>query len=112
MINAYSKTEKNNMIETLEDFYSDYLPLMKKAIKKVLICIESERDSEKGINNRESNEHIKSRIKSPESMRNKLERKRQKANAENAITKVQDACGIRVVCTFLNDVFDVVDTLL
>jgi len=111
MINAYSKTEKYTVIETLEDFYNDYLPLMKKAIQKVLICIESEKNNEKEIYNRESIEHIKSRIKSPESMRNKLVRKRQKANAENAISKVQDACGIRVVCTFLNDVFDVVNTL-
>jgi len=111
MTNAYSKTEKYTVAETLEDFYSDYLPLMKKAIQKVLTCIESESNNEKGICNRESIEHIKSRIKSPESMRNKLERKRQRANAENALSKVQDACGVRVVCTFLNDVFNVVDIL-
>jgi len=102
MINSYIKSGNYPEHESLGNFYEDYLPFMYDAMGKVLSLIETDR---------ESVEHIKSRIKSPESMSSKLERKHEKANVENALTKVYDACGVRVVCAFLNDVFEIVDAI-
>ena len=57
-------------------------------------------------------EHVEYRIKSDESMREKLRRKGLKETAENALTQVHDAMGIRVVCSFLRDVYAVRDYLV
>lgn len=56
-------------------------------------------------------EHISYRIKSEESMINKLTRKGLSLTAQNAIETVHDAVGIRVVCAFLNDVYMIRDHL-
>ncbi len=52
-------------------------------------------------------EHIRSRIKSAESMREKLARLDVPATAENAISAVNDAVGIRVVTHFIGDVYTI-----
>jgi putative GTP pyrophosphokinase len=99
------------MKNALECYYGDNLPFMNLAAEKVLNCIEAARMKKEEASGREAVEYVKSRIKSPESMRSKLKKKSCEANVLNSLTKVHDACGIRVVCTFINDVFDMVCTL-
>lgn len=53
-------------------------------------------------------EHIKTRIKSESSIKKKLEKKGYTYNAENIIKHVSDVVGIRIVCSFLSDVYDLV----
>lgn len=53
-------------------------------------------------------EHIKSRIKTEKSIREKLKRKGYEYNLENLRTHVHDIVGIRIVCSFLSDVYDIV----
>lgn len=54
-------------------------------------------------------EHITSRIKSDESMREKCRRKGIPETPENALVTNKDAIGIRVICSFVDDVFSVVE---
>lgn len=56
-------------------------------------------------------EHIKSRIKSEESAIEKLEKKGYEVNLKNFIKYVHDMIGIRIVCSFLSDVYSVVDMI-
>lgn len=49
-----------------------------------------------------------SRIKSPESMRRKLEARGLPVNSQSALTQVHDAVGVRIICSFLDDVYRVV----
>ena len=56
-------------------------------------------------------EHVLSRIKSDESMREKLSRKGLAENSDNALYGVYDAIGMRIVCSFLKDVYAVRDHL-
>ncbi len=56
-------------------------------------------------------EHLSGRVKTEKSMRDKLARMGLEATAENALTQVYDAVGIRVVCRFLNDIYQVADAL-
>ena len=49
-------------------------------------------------------EHVNTRIKSDESMREKCERKGLEASAYNALTRVRDAIGVRVVTRFIDDI--------
>ncbi|MCI8394393.1 MAG: GTP pyrophosphokinase family protein [Bacilli bacterium] len=53
-------------------------------------------------------EHIKGRIKSIESIKEKLEKYNRDWNANNIIKHVKDIVGIRIICSFLSDVYDIV----
>lgn len=56
-------------------------------------------------------EHIKSRIKSLESIGAKLEKKELEITPTNARTHVHDIAGIRVTCSFVSDIFKIHDML-
>ena len=62
-------------------------------------------------NNYNPVEHIKSRIKSDESIKKKLEKKGYEFNKENIINNIHDIIGFRIVCSFLSDVKSVVKVL-
>ena len=56
-------------------------------------------------------EHIKSRIKTQESAFNKLSKKGYQINSYNLLKHVHDIIGVRIVCSFLSDVYEVVDLI-
>ena len=56
-------------------------------------------------------EHLKYRIKAEDSMREKCRRQGLPETAESALQGIQDAIGLRVVCTFLDDVYAIRDYL-
>ena len=56
-------------------------------------------------------EYMKSRVKSPKSMMGKLIRKNLKPDIETARKNFDDIAGIRVVCSFLSDIYEVADML-
>lgn len=55
---------------------------------------------------------IKTRLKSPLSIKHKLERKNQPFSLASIEENVNDIAGIRVVCSFLDDVYMLADALL
>jgi putative GTP pyrophosphokinase len=54
-------------------------------------------------------EHIKTRIKSPESIVKKLERKELDLTYTNMINYLNDVAGIRIICSFLPDIYRIVE---
>ena len=56
-------------------------------------------------------EHIKSRIKTIDSAVNKLVKKGYSVNLDNLVRHVHDMVGVRIVCSFVSDVYDVVNML-
>lgn len=56
-------------------------------------------------------EHIKSRIKSPKSIKEKLVRKNLTVNTANIVNHLDDIIGLRIVCSFIPDVYDIVSTI-
>ena len=56
-------------------------------------------------------EHIKSRIKTKESAFDKLKRKGYPSDLENMILHVHDMVGVRLVCSFKSDVYDIVNII-
>ena len=50
-------------------------------------------------------EHIRSRLKSPASIANKLKKKGVEATWENALMYVDDIAGIRIICSFNEDIY-------
>ena len=48
--------------------------------------------------------HITSRVKTPESIINKMKKKNYEVNYQNLIEKINDISGIRIICTFKDDI--------
>jgi len=53
-------------------------------------------------------EHVKSRIKNQRSIEDKLEKKGYKLNTHNIMNHVHDMIGVRIVCSFMTDIYDIV----
>ena len=91
---------------THEEFYGSSFPAMQQTEWELMTLLRQYPDIEP--------EHPKSivyccsRLKSPESMKRKLEKRGYPPTAEAALSKVYDAVGIRVVCAFAEDVYRVV----
>ncbi len=84
---------------------------LEAVITEITARLEVIRKYKKITNDRDPIEYIKSRIKSEESMKEKLERKGLEVNLENALTKIYDSAGIRIICTFVDDVYDIVEII-
>ena len=56
-------------------------------------------------------EHMKSRLKTEKSIIDKLNKKGYEVTTKNMILHVHDIIGIRIVCSFLEDVYDIVDII-
>ncbi|MBO6015542.1 MAG: GTP pyrophosphokinase family protein [Lachnospiraceae bacterium] len=57
-------------------------------------------------------EHIKSRIKSPESIVKKLKKNGYESTIENMVKYVNDIAGIRVICSFTSDIYRIAEMLI
>jgi len=56
-------------------------------------------------------EHIKSRLKSPESIAEKLHRQNLTMTSENAREYLTDIAGLRCICSYAKDIFYIADVL-
>nr|WP_147554259.1 GTP pyrophosphokinase family protein [Bacillus testis] len=56
-------------------------------------------------------EHIKSRIKKPDSTIRKLRRKGLEPTIENADKHIKDIAGIRVICSFISDIYTIFEII-
>lgn len=56
-------------------------------------------------------EFIKSRIKQPESIADKMRRKGHPISVESVMENLSDVAGIRVICAFIDDIYKVADML-
>lgn len=94
-----------------QEFYQEAYVLLEGAIIEVLSRLEIIRKYRTTKRCNDPVEHCKARIKSAESMKEKLERKGLQPTTLNALTQIYDAAGIRIVCTFLNDIYWIADML-
>ena len=95
-----------------ESIYVEYLPKLEAARDYLVKEIEVVREEMKKKYDLDPVEHLISRIKSEESMREKCRRKGFEETTESALTKIFDAVGIRVVCAFISDVYVIRDHLV
>lgn len=93
------------------EFYKESYVLLEGAIIEVLSRLDIIRKYRATQHYKDPVEHCKARIKSAESMKEKLHRRNLPVTVESALTQVYDAAGIRVVCTFLDDIYWIVNML-
>ena len=97
---------------TVDDIYGGHRPKMEAALDRLVERIRElkiELQDEMVFN---PIEHVLARVKSDESMREKLRRKGLPETTESALTSVYDALGIRIVCAFLSDVYTIRDHIV
>lgn len=86
------------------EFYGENLILLEGAISEFLSCMDMIRRYEVQLGNRDPVALSQTRIKSAESMRQKLQRLAFPVTAESAMKNVFDAAGVRLVCPFIQDI--------
>ena len=95
---------------TYEEYYGDSLSLLKQIEAHLLELVRQypARGYPDGV---EPILYCKSRIKQPESIIRKLEQRGFSTDVESALSNVHDAVGVRVVCSFVDDVYKVAQWL-
>lgn len=56
-------------------------------------------------------EHIKARIKTPESIVKKLKRDGYESTIDNMVKYINDIAGIRIICSFTSDIYRIADMI-
>ena len=91
--------------------YKDSIVLLEGAIDEIKLKLDLIRKNKIIKNERDPISYITSRIKTEESMKQKLMRKNIPINLDNALNKVYDAAGIRIICSYVDDVFEMANIL-
>jgi len=103
------KDFKNIDISKLDSHIEDFRSLSLKyrcALREIEAKFATLNDEYKSIHSHNPIEHMKSRLKTPESILEKLQRKGLEFSIESAET-LTDIAGIRVTCSFLSDVYEI-----
>lgn len=87
------------------DIYGPYRPAMERVMASLVSQIEKSGRAENGD---KLYEHLAYRIKGDQSMREKLARSHLAETTENALRQLIDSIGLRVVCLFIDDVYECV----
>lgn len=82
------------------------------AIREVKTKLEVLNDELSVRNQRNPIEMIKSRVKKPMSIMEKLQRRGLEISIESMMKNLDDVAGIRVICSFLDDIYAVADMLV
>lgn len=96
----------------MESIYGNHRPEMEAVLDKVTAAIDETRAALTEQYGSDPVEHVRTRIKSEESMREKCRRNDLPETTASALEELTDAIGIRVVCAFVNDVYAVRDSLV
>ena len=81
------------------------------AIREVKTKFEVLNDELSVRNKRNPIEMIKSRVKKPMSIVEKLSKRGQPITLESMISNLDDVAGVRVICSFLDDIYEVSDMI-
>lgn len=91
--------------------WEEIILLHNSALKEIGTKLEILNDEFQHIHQYNPIEHIKSRIKSPESIVKKLKRKGYESSLENMVNHVNDIAGIRIICSFTSDIYQIAEML-
>lgn len=92
-------------------FYKDSIVLLNGVITEINARLDVIRKYKIVHNSRDPISYITSRVKTETSMKEKLKRKNLPVTLNNALTKIYDAAGIRIICGYIDDVYEVANML-
>ncbi len=97
----------DELMQEYEDVneWQNLMFLYRSAIREVQATLDTMNDEFQFIYQYNPIEYIKTRIKTPESIVNKLQREGYESTIENMVEYVNDIAGVRVVCSFTSDIY-------
>ena len=96
--------------EKIEEMNATLL-IYRSAIKEVKTKLDILDDELKIRRKRNPIEYMKSRVKTPGSIMDKLQRKGLDMSVDSAKKNLNDIAGIRVICSFVGDIYDIAEML-
>ena len=96
-----------NAIKNYEDVdsWKTIMFLYQSALKEVGTKLEILNDEFQHVHKYNPIEHIKTRVKTPESIVKKLRRYGHEISIENMVKYVNDIAGVRLICSFTSDIY-------
>ena len=96
-----------NAIKNYEDVdsWKTIMFLYNAALKEVETKLEVLNDEFQHVHQYNPIEHIKTRIKTPESIVKKLKRYGYETSVENMVQYINDIAGVRLICSFTSDIY-------
>ena len=101
------RTYKDNEVDSWTEVNFTYTA----ALKQVQTKMEILNDEFQHVHRYNPIEHIKARVKTPESIVKKLKRHGYESTIGNMIQYVNDIAGIRVICSFTSDIYRIADMI-
>ena len=102
-----SNKERNSVVQT----WNEVTLVYSSALKQINTKLEILNDEFQHVHQYNPIEHIKSRLKTPESIVKKLKKYGQESTIENMVKYVNDIAGVRVICSFTSDIYRVAEIL-
>ena len=93
------------------DEWKTIMFLYNSALKQVNAKIEILNEEFINVHNYNPIEHVKTRIKSAESIVKKLKKQGHDVTIENMVRYVHDIAGIRIICSFTSDIYKIADMI-
>lgn len=88
--------------------YGNYLPAIIEDLSQRIYQANQTSKQETGF---KLFEHFIARVKTPESMANKCQRKGLPLSAQSALKGIRDAIGLRIICGFVDDIYKTVQVI-
>ena len=101
------KFENNNGV----DSWKEVILIYTSALKQIETKLEILNDEFQHVHQYNPIEHIKSRIKTSESIVKKLKKNGYESTIENMVKYVNDIAGIRVICSFSSDIYRIAEMI-
>lgn len=98
-------------IDVQEKKFQTLMLIYEKAMTQAKEELEGFKISLKEIHNYDVISNIESRIKTPESIVKKMQKKHYDLNYEELIRNINDVAGIRIVCPFKTDIFKIKEVI-
>lgn len=114
LIKPVSAFDKNDVMDIVENSvrFRELMMMYRCAIREVQTKLEVLNDEFKTRSQRNPIDSIRSRIKSPVSIFEKLERRGLEISVQSIVDNLNDVAGVRVVCPFISDIYDVANMLV
>ncbi|MGN0598184.1 MAG: GTP pyrophosphokinase family protein [Ruminiclostridium sp.] len=105
--------DKFNLEEMLADArpFAELMMMYRCALREVTTKFEVLNEEFSLMNNRNPVESIKTRIKAPESIYEKMKRKGYVFTVESIRENIFDVAGVRIICSFPSDIFKLAEML-
>lgn len=100
----------NNCLEEAEN-WETLMFLYDAALRQVVTKIDILNGEFVHVHRYNPIEHVKSRIKEPQSIVKKLKRQGHEATLENMLKYIKDIAGVRIICSFTSDIYRIADML-